>query len=443
MRLVAVFGFVFLLLSACGSDRGQLDKGEVGDACDSQEACQEHLNCEAGFCVEPTGNETLACGSNSRNFAYEDQAWPTEDFCVRGSLVEESVVFPEPGDEVSWWCQALDSDQGLRCSAERAPAPGEGVDAMCGDNTGLYSHEEEDWPSEEFCLQGQLDDELVPFPGPGEDVSWQCLGLTGGEDVSCSAERALAPVEVVDGLCGENAQDFMREEVGWLSEEFCLQGELQGAMPDFPGPGQDVTWQCLGQEGGDDASCRADRLEVCSPERQEPAGWVRKTARCAYSTSVGWLPSCLAWSDIWPMPFTQVSGVTYRLMVDSDVDNYIALEIDTFGMSDSASGRFNSAPPGSSIGHYRWRILTISRCPGDFHHEAIEEETGCYFTLTGTSPNIAWGGPDTDRACQLEPDEVYYLNIIHTPDSAGTHPDELQSNCDRDICGAVYEMQQD
>ena len=174
-----------------------------------------------------------------------------------------------------------------------------------------------------------------------------------------------------------------------------------------------------------------------------PAGWSRKTSQCGYSTASGWYPSCLAFTDIWPGPFITVTGVTNRLLFDAEVPapEYIALSIDTTGLNPSATGTFNSAPPGSSLGNYGRRIVTISKCPGNFHRAPVLEETGCYFELIGISPNFQWGGADSGRSCQLEADQSYYINIVHTNSPVGTDPDDLTFDCAAPRCGAVYEPQ--
>jgi len=369
-----VLASTFCIVPSCGNDPDVVTPGEIGDTCDSESVCQDHLVCEEGICVDPSNT---------------------------------------------------------------------GTDGACGPNSTTFTIEENEWPTEKFCTSGIMDVTAVAFPSPDEEVSWWCLGINGGDDVLCTASRSSLPDPEIDGACGANAQSFYRETVAWPGDEFCSKGMLQGATPDFPVLGGESNWICLGENGGQDIPCSADRLEVCSPERQAPGGWTRKTTHCAYSTSSGWKPDCLAWTDIWSGLFTQVSGVTYRLMVDSQVDEYIALEIDTNGMTRTATGRLNSAAPGDSIGHYRQRIATISRCPGDFHQTAVEAENGCYYNLTGISPNISWGGPDTTQSCKLDPDEVYFLNIIHTNSPAGTHPNALESNCDTDRCGAVYAPYQD
>lgn len=121
-------------------------------------------------------------------------------------------------------------------------------------------------------------------------------------------------------------------------------------------------------------------------------------------------------------------------------DQYVALEFDTTGLTQSNGGwavEGASIPP-TSGGN---RIMTISQCPGDFDQDAIESEMGpgCYVKTGGFTPSVTWKRAGTvGSQCELDLDRTYYLNIIFTSDPAGTPPGTLDWSCtdpQADACG--------
>ncbi len=60
----------------------------------------------------------------------------------------------------------------------------------------------------------------------------------------------------VDGICGSANKNYPSGSTSFGGDTFCSQGSLS-STPSFPSPGSPVSWQCLGQNGGDDSSCLA------------------------------------------------------------------------------------------------------------------------------------------------------------------------------------------
>ena len=250
----------------------------------------------------------------------------------------------------------------------------------------------------------------------------------------------------IDGECGPRAQSYYLEHHQWPDdEEFCDEGSLVDGEPSFPSPGGSAQWSCQGIDGGQTAQCSASRSQDCSSDRQPPQGWSQHTSGCITGRNLGWHGDCTVWDGgIWSHPFWQVVGVTERLAVArNNSKHYLAIEIETFGMPTTKAGRINIYPD-TSFDISPPTIVSISRCPGDFHEEPLMEETGCYARhASGFNANFHWGGVDSDRDCQLESDESYFLNIIPTNSELGTNPNELEPipDCDENACGYVYDPQ--
>lgn len=179
-----------------------------------------------------------------------------------------------------------------------------------------------------------------------------------------------------------------------------------------------------------------------APSRQPPQGWTRLTSgnlSCRYNATAGtFVGDCSAWTGIWPMPFPGGNGLPERLITGRQSPNeYIAIEFNSSGLGANqvmeirrnASTGIASTPS----------IVTISTCPGDFDQAAILQETGCYFKLSFLFQDIELGGSQTARSCRLQPNQTYFLNIVHTNSPAGTPANEIQSNCVQgQWCGIVY-----
>lgn len=245
-------------------------------------------------------------------------------------------------------------------------------------------------------------------------------------------------LEAEDGACGTFAADYYREDWDWpQGDSFCDLGTLAGDIPTFPDTASSVTWTCAGSGGGQSAQCTATRSDECSEGRQPPSGWTQLVNCLLYDDG-----ECDKFSSIWDGgPFWEVTGNTKRMLQNRYAPKqYLAIEIDLDGMPPSESGRFSKVTEAHNFLTPKY-ITSISRCPGDFHRDAILEETGCYQPWsTFTQNHVFWGGPDSGEDCQLEPGGTYYWNLIASDSDPGTAPDELElhPNCaGDDYCGAV------
>ena len=188
--------------------------------------------------------------------------------------------------------------------------------------------------------------------------------------------------------------------------------------------------------------------------RQPPSGWARLgdagTSSC-YWTGNSWAArDCTIWNSdiegvegISDTPFHAETGVSHRLAYAGrpDAHQYLAIELDTTGMSPTNTGRLQTSSSDTFAASVSG-IVTISSCPGDFHKAEILQETGCYARGV-ISLGLEYGGTSTSRTCKLESGRTYYLNIIPTTSADGTDPDQIvpHPNCEEGVCGKVTAWQ--
>lgn len=215
------------------------------------------------------------------------------------------------------------------------------------------------------------------------------------------------------------------------------------------------------------ASATISGSEQCAG-REPPSGWTRLgdpgTAACL-NDGFSWDPSkdCRVWWEVdedgerlglGRAPFYESGGATYRIAAAGrgSPKQYLAIRLDTFktveddqgnetivNMPTNESGRWSAQAPNTFATSAR-TITTISSCPGDFHEQAVMEDTGCYRKHDAFFQLYRWGGTSTTEDCQLESGKTYYLNIIPTLSPLGTDPDDLiiDTNCDGEACGNIY-----
>lgn len=184
--------------------------------------------------------------------------------------------------------------------------------------------------------------------------------------------------------------------------------------------------------------------EVVAPsptscEGREPiTGWTRLTTGslgCLLDDSSA---DCREWSpNLWPNPFLESNGLTRKILTNrSDQRQYVAIRFNTNNMSPTQDGRINLESAGGSV-RKEPLIVTISKCPGDFNPDQV---TGCYFTPLFS---FRWRGPQSSSSasCILEPDTVYYLNMLSSSSASGTLPQNIQpvEACDSALCGVLLQ----
>jgi hypothetical protein len=117
------------------------------------------------------------------------------------------------------------------------------VDSICGSSNGKKFTTA---PINNLCLDNSLP--ILSGNGPW---NWTCLGVNGGENSSCSAQKAK---KSKDGKCGDSDGDHLLKAP---TKNFCKSGDRTKIKGDGP-----WTWKCEGENGGDDDSCKADKKEV-------------------------------------------------------------------------------------------------------------------------------------------------------------------------------------
>lgn len=183
-------------------------------------------------------------------------------------------------------------------------------------------------------------------------------------------------------------------------------GEVAAATPvtiEVISSGLEIPAQCQGRQPGGSAPS-----SVCNASNQ--------SANCySYANAFG------------PFPGSQnsIEYIQFR-------DTYHAMEIDTTGLTDPSGSYTWEVPQGFFSEGTGRKIMTISRCPGDFDRAAITAEMGedCY-TQIGGLDNLRWKLEGTSGAnrCVLSEGETYWLNIIYTDDPEGTDPANLTWEC--------------
>ena len=113
---------------------------------------------------------------------------------------------------------------------------------------------------------------------------------------------------------------------------------------------------------------------------------------------------------------------------------YTAMEFNTSDMQ-AVSGRWVFEIAQFEAGGIGPKLMSISKCPGDFDQDAIEEEMGpnCYKRANGIRSNLLWKLPGVSDPgaykCELDLDTTYYLNIMYTTAPEGTDPADLTWDC--------------
>ena len=99
---------------------------------------------------------------------------------------------------------------------------------------------------------------FIDFPEKGASAEWICLGVNGSDDKTCSASRADDPV---NGQCGTaHDKTYLASSNSFGLDSLCL-SETKTGVP-FPSElGERAEWTCPGINGGQSASCTAQKAE--------------------------------------------------------------------------------------------------------------------------------------------------------------------------------------
>lgn len=168
---------------------------------------------------------------------------------------------------------------------------------------------------------------------------------------------------------------------------------------------------------------------------RQPAAMIR-TPTC-HVNSPG--TDCLHYDSLYGADFP---GTAQARQIFTNRDEYISLEFTVGDLPSSSQGGWAYVVPQLTPTQTGRNIQSISKCPGDFDQDRIQQEMGdnCYMRQSGFDHSVRWAmveGDSTSR-CLLTPGETYYYNILYTSSPAGTAPEDLQWQCgaepEWDVC---------
>jgi hypothetical protein len=113
--------------------------------------------------------------------------------------------------------------------------------AICGDSNNQTLSSK---PTKDLCLNGNTGE----VTESGVSYSWKCLGINGGENRSCSANKK------VDAVCGSLINTII-DLSDYNQDNACS----AGSVFNMKAVGTQISWDCVGYYGGEDKTCYAIR----------------------------------------------------------------------------------------------------------------------------------------------------------------------------------------
>ena len=116
------------------------------------------------------------------------------------------------------------------------------------------------------------------------------ISVDSGDSKSITAHFET-PVDPVDGVCGsEDGKVYSFDDSSWDSSDFCEVGDVNPSNPSFPSAGDSTSWSCLGEDGGDDASCSASREDMPDGALSGSVNYLELSCHSTYSlwATTGW-----------------------------------------------------------------------------------------------------------------------------------------------------------
>ena len=173
--------------------------------------------------------------------------------------------------------------------------------------------------------------------------------------------------------------------------------------------------------------------DVCSgiTELKDFTGWSAATdAKPPFGSSD--VQTFSAFFGAWP-------GTGNNFTLGIRKNQYLALPFTTGTLTSSSSGQFNreQVPPiyESQVGGGKV-IVSFSQCPGDFDPDS--EANVCVIEASSNIFSLQWGGPGSGRACELQSNTPYYVNVLYASSAIGTLP-PVQADCQgKNRCGALW-----
>ncbi len=219
------------------------------------------------------------------------------------------------------------------------------------------------------------------------------------------------------------------------------EGEYRAGLECFNGPVRSAERDVniLVQEGN------VTDPTACPTSRQMPSPWNQASA-CVFGSSA----DCTRLENVFggDGSITSMSSGNIKNIVlnrNESESQYVALRFNTNGLGAAQEARFNVAYPQGVTFNSARKMVTVSRCPGDFNLTELLDDGGCRFTTFGglfQGGPIRIGGPVSGRNCSLEQNETYYLNILFTDSPYGTQTDEIEPrDCGSTGCGDQWEPQ--
>lgn len=296
-----------------------------------------------------------------------------------------------------------------------------------------------------LCEECDCEDVQVSLSAFSANNQATSLTVERGQTVAFRWEsRGAWSCEATGDFPNWNGNDKPPRETGsqqTVNTSSIEEGEYRAGLECFNGPVRSAERDVniLVQEG--DVVDPAD----CPTSRQMSSPW-NQASQCVFGSSA----DCTRLENVFggDGSITSMSTGNIKNIVLNRNDNesqYIALRFNTNGLGATQEARFNVAYPQGVTFNSAPKMVTVSRCPGDFNLTELLDDGGCRFTTFGglfQGGPIRIGGPASGRNCSLDLNETYYLNILFTDSPYSTDPDDIESrDCGSDGCGDQWEPQ--
>lgn len=178
-------------------------------------------------------------------------------------------------------------------------------------------------------------------------------------------------------------------------------------------------------------------------DRVLPSTWSRMTTgsnSCSYNfgsagQSLDTDADCRQFTGVWPFDWEDQASLQRVMGIPTSNQgrHYISLQFNSGVVPTSGSKQISINQPQTAGLDNRQKLITISKCPGDFDQAAIASEMGSGCMWQTFTDNILWSGPQAKThpfICGLDANTNYYMNIIFTDSEPGTAPQNIQPNTD-------------
>lgn len=196
----------------------------------------------------------------------------------------------------------------------------------------------------------------------------------------------------------------------------------------------------------------AGEPEACL-QRRLPSKWTRLTTQSLSCHFVGgWVTEtdCTEFGGgVWgdgAAPFGSGSLRASNVGVGrASAYEYMAFRFSTAGLPDNAVGSVMYEQPEPGLTGKSEVLMTISRCQGDFNRTPVTEDdspadSNCYVRASTYGSTLNWRAQNnllSPNRCILQPDKIYYLNLMFTNSPPGTAPADLVPIL---VCGSADEI---